>query len=47
MSRDVEYIFAKAIPGVAHRDAVAATERAEASGAQGPGSTLSPFDVSC
>ena len=47
MSRNVEYIFAKALPGVSHETRVRATERAEASGAQGPGSTLSPFDVFC
>jgi Flp pilus assembly protein TadG len=47
MSRSVDYIFAKAIPGVDHSTAVAATERARAAGGTGPGSTLSSFGVSC
>ncbi len=47
MERPVDYIFAKAIPGVNHSTRVAATERARAAGSNGPGSTLSAFNVSC
>ena len=47
MEREVDYIFAKAIPGVDHRAPVSVTERAEAEGAVGGGSRLSPFAVSC
>ncbi len=47
-TRRVDYIFAKAIPGVAHDAAVEASDRAEPAGAPGPGGDIaSSFEVAC